>query len=264
VTVGCSTINLYPIIDGNMATHEQAHAFHINKTALLLQYIDLRVQLNALGHQLNLSATVEGVINDWLRYFYNRWYNFQALQILSFHNTRGNKVNNRTTVADSSILLPVNNGALNTCRKNVKFVRVQLSANFVDLVTIANPGPTMLRIEYFIELPQTTHQMTNGAGNAYTLTMFHNVGDLRTLTPEKIKADILDHTLQDGPVELQVASFGATSARTDSFACHPKQNPRENSSSRSRIHLSDDVHQAMPRLQQPASRRTGAHPPGAH
>ena len=66
VTVGRTTINLYPVINGNMATHEQAHAFHINKTALLLQYIDLCVQLNALGHQLNLSTTVKGVINDWL------------------------------------------------------------------------------------------------------------------------------------------------------------------------------------------------------
>ncbi len=46
------------------------------------------------------------------------------------------------------------NGALNTCRKNVIFVRVQLSVNFVDLVTIANPGPTTLRIEYFIGCPK--------------------------------------------------------------------------------------------------------------
>jgi hypothetical protein len=114
------------------------------------------------------------------------------------------------------------NGALNTCHKNVKFVRVQLSVNFVDLVTIANPGPTTLRIKYFIELPQTMRQMTNGTGNAYTLTTFHSAGDLRTLTPEEIKANILDHTLQDGTVELQVASFGATSARTDSFAIQNK------------------------------------------
>ncbi len=90
VTASCSMINLYPVIDGNMATHERAHAFHINKTALLSQYINLRVQLDALGHQLNLSATVEGFINDWLQYFYDRWCDFQALQILSFHNTRGN------------------------------------------------------------------------------------------------------------------------------------------------------------------------------
>ena len=218
VTVGRSTINLYPIINGNMATQEQAHAFHINKTALLLQFINLHVQLDALGHQLTRSATVKGVINNWLQYFYDRWCNFQALQILSFHNTRGNKVHNTTTMADSSILFPVTDGTLNTCHKNVKFVRVQLSVNFVDLVTITNPGPTTLIIEYFIELPQTTHQMTNGAGNAYTLTMFHGAGDLGTLTPEEIKVDILNHTLQDGPVELQAASFGATSARIDSFA----------------------------------------------
>ena len=110
------------------------------------------------------------------------------------------------------------NGTLNMCRKNVKFVHVQLSVNFIDLVTIANPGPTTLRIEYFIELPQTTRQMTNGASNTYTLTTFNGVGDLRTPTPEEIKANILNHTLQDGPVELQAASFGATSAQTDSFA----------------------------------------------
>jgi hypothetical protein len=114
VTVGRSTIKLYPIIDGNMATHEQAHAFHINKTALLLQYIDLRVQLDALGHQLNLSATVEGVINDWLRYFYDRWSDFSVLEILSFHNTRGDEVNDTTTAADPSILLPVVDGAYPT------------------------------------------------------------------------------------------------------------------------------------------------------
>jgi len=73
MNVGHSTVNLYPIIDPNMATHERAYAYHINKTALLSQNIDLRVQLDALGHQLNLSATVEGVINDWLLHFYDRW-----------------------------------------------------------------------------------------------------------------------------------------------------------------------------------------------
>jgi len=79
VNVGHSTVNLYPIIDPSMATHKRAHAYHINKTALSSQNIDLRVQLDALGHQLNLSATVEGVINDWLRYFYDCWCDFQAV-----------------------------------------------------------------------------------------------------------------------------------------------------------------------------------------
>ena len=90
-------------------------------------------------------------------------------------------------------------GAYNTCRKNVKFVHVQLSVNFIDLVTIDNPG-------------------TNGAGRAYNLTTFPGTADLRTLTSQEIQAKILDFTLQYGPVKLQAASFGATSARTDSFA----------------------------------------------
>ena len=106
VNVGRSTVNLYPIIDPSMATHERAHAYHINKTALSSQNIDLRVQLDALGHQLNLSATVEGVINDWLRYFYDRWCDFQAVQILSFHNFKGNEVTDLTNAADPTKVFP--------------------------------------------------------------------------------------------------------------------------------------------------------------
>ena len=218
VNIGRGMVNLYPIIDQTMATHERAHAFHINKTALSSQNVDLRVQLDALGHQLNLSATVDGVINDWLRYFYDRWCDFTHLQILSFHNTQGDEVNNTTTAADPSVLLPAQNGPVADCRKNVKFVRVQSSVNFIDLNVLDDPGPTTLRIEYFIELPQTTVQLTNGAGTAYNLTTFHGTADLRTLSSPEVQAQILNYTLQDGPVELQAASFGATGARTESFA----------------------------------------------
>ena len=179
VNVGRATVNLYPVIDPGMATHERAHAFHIN---------------------------------NWLRYFYDRWCDFQTLQILSFHNPKGGKVNDSTDTADLSILLPVVNGGLNTCRKNVKFVRVQLSVNFVDLVTAVNPGPTTLRIKYFIELPQTTRQMINERGNAYNLTAFHGTLDLCTLDTQAVQAKIINYTLQEGPVKLQATSFGATSA----------------------------------------------------
>jgi len=201
-----------------MATHECAHAYHINKTALSSQNIHLRVHLYALGHQLNLSATVEGVINDWLRYFYDRWCDFQTVQILSFHNFKGDEVTDSTDAADPTILLPVVDGALPTCRNHVKVIRVQVSVNFVDLVTTMNPGPTILRIEYFIELPQSTRQMTNGVGHVYNLTTFHGALDLRTLDAQGIQNEITNFTLKDGPVELQAASFGATSARTDSSA----------------------------------------------
>ena len=218
VTVGRTAVNLYPVIDQGMPPHERAHAFHINITALSSQSIDLRAQLDALGHQLNLSVTVDGVIQDWLRHFYDRWSDFNRLSILSFHNTKGTQAVDTTDAADTAILPPVVDGAITECRKNVKFVRVQLSISFLDLVTVANPGPTTLRTEYYIELPQTSRPMTNGAGVAYNLTTFHGTADLRTLTEEQVRAEILDFTLQDGPVELQPASFGVTNVRTDSLA----------------------------------------------
>jgi hypothetical protein len=71
VTVGHTAVNLYPVINQGMPPHKQAHTFHINVTALSSQSIDLHAQLDALGHQLNLSATVDGVIQDWLRHFYD-------------------------------------------------------------------------------------------------------------------------------------------------------------------------------------------------
>jgi hypothetical protein len=45
VNVGRATVNLFLVIDQSMATHEHAHVFHINKTALSLQNMDLRIQL---------------------------------------------------------------------------------------------------------------------------------------------------------------------------------------------------------------------------
>ncbi len=69
VSVGRTTVNLYPVVNTTMQVHERAHAFQINKTGLLSQAIKLRVMLGALGAQLNLSASVEGMIEEWLRLF---------------------------------------------------------------------------------------------------------------------------------------------------------------------------------------------------
>jgi hypothetical protein len=47
---------------------------------------------------------------------------------------------------------------------------------------------------------------------------FLGATDLCTLSPADVKAQILNATLQDGPVELQPASFGLTNARTNGTA----------------------------------------------
>ena len=217
VRVGSYTIMLYPVVDQSMLPHERAHAFHYNKTALAAQNIDLRLQLDALGTQLNLIATVDGTINDWLRFFYDSWFDFSMLTILSFHNAKGDIMTTTTDATDPSVLLPVVDGALANCRKkDVKFVRVQLTVDFTSLVHVTTAGATTLRTEYYIELPQTSVQVADSNGTAYNLLTFHGPADLRTMATADIQAQILDITLQDGPVDLIPSKFNLTSARTDS------------------------------------------------
>ncbi len=69
VSVGRTTVNFYPIINTTLLVHERAHASQINKTALSLQALDLRVMLDPLGAQLNFSASIEGMIKEWLWFF---------------------------------------------------------------------------------------------------------------------------------------------------------------------------------------------------
>ena len=70
-------------------------------------------------------------------------------------------------------------------------------------------------MEYYINLPQTTRAMTNGNNIAYSLMTYHGAANLKSLSSSDVKAQILNVTLQDGPVELQPASFRLTNARTD-------------------------------------------------
>ena len=67
VRIRAYTIMLYPVVNQLMLPHEWAHAFHYNKTALAAQNINLWLQLDALGTQLNLIAMVDGTINDWFQ-----------------------------------------------------------------------------------------------------------------------------------------------------------------------------------------------------
>ena len=109
--------------------------------------------LDALGAQLSLSASVEGMIKEWLWFFQDSWFDFSLLQILSFHNDAGGQVNDTTTAADPAILLPLQDGPINDCRKAIKFVRVQLNLNYTALANVNPPGPMVLRATYYIELP---------------------------------------------------------------------------------------------------------------
>ncbi len=112
------------------------------------------------------------------------------------------------------------NGIVTACRQqDIKFVWVQCIINFAPLVTaLPYPTGTVLHAAYYIELPQGTRAMTNGNGGAYTLVSYLGPTDLRTLTPPKDKAQILDVCLQDGPVLLQASNFNLATANTDANA----------------------------------------------
>jgi hypothetical protein len=69
VPIGRHFATLYPVINPTMPVYERAHAFQVNKTATMELPADLNIKLNALGAQLNASASVEGIKADWMYEF---------------------------------------------------------------------------------------------------------------------------------------------------------------------------------------------------
>ena len=216
VLVGRFTVNLYLIVNATMMVQECAHTFQINKAALLSLALDLRTMLDALGAQLDLSASIEGMIEEWLWLFQDGWFDFTALQILSFHGDAGLQVNDTTEDANPAVLLPLVNGNLTTCCKAFKYVRFQQSLSYRGLASPNLTGPTVLRATYYIELPLTLVGLTNGNNQRYTLLTWNGVNDLHTLTPAEVRAQILNLTLQSEPLDLLPPTFNVVSARTES------------------------------------------------
>jgi hypothetical protein len=141
VWVWPTTISLYPVVNLSMQPHERAHALNINKTALSAQNINLWLQLDALGMQLNLNMTVDGTINGWFCFFYDSWFDFSKLTILSFHNV-------------SQPCGPPTGPRQQPCQllqKNVKFVHVKLTIDYSTFANVNSAGPTILQAEYYIK-----------------------------------------------------------------------------------------------------------------
>ncbi len=141
VFVGRMSIKLYIKITPSMPVYERAHAFQVNKATLKDLPTDQRLIIDAFGSQLNASWTVEGILCDWRHFFIERWMDFGHLAILSFHNSRGNRMEDTTTADNARVLLPVINRNLAGCRKqDVRFVHVQCTLDFTPLITV-DPYP---------------------------------------------------------------------------------------------------------------------------
>ena len=218
VPIGRITVKLYPRITPAMPVHEHAHAFQVNKATLKDLPTDLCLVTDALGAQLNASLTVEGILSDWRRYFNECWMLFNNLAILSFHDSKGARIDDTTIAGNPQVLKPVWDSAIASCRsQDVRFVCVQCTLDFHALTTI-DPYPVspILRVSYYPELPQASRAMANAAGGGYTLISFLGVDNLRTLSPDEVMMQILNPVLQTGPVLLQASDFNLQTANTNS------------------------------------------------
>ncbi len=210
---------LYPLIDETMKIEERAHAFHVNKSALRLSRLPIHSYLDALGNQLGTTTTIEGKKFDFQHEFDANWANPANLTVISFHSSTGAIMNDAHVANNPSILKPVQNGAVADCRPDdVRFVRVSCSIDFVDLITVAAPGAsTVLRTSFYIELPQTTVAMNNGAAVpiARNLTTFHGPDDLTTMSPAAFKTTILDNIDYPMPISLAAPAWNVNEANID-------------------------------------------------
>jgi hypothetical protein len=130
IQVGRYQAAVYVKLNPSWANHERAHAYQVVKSTLEPLPVDMRLILDAMGAQLNCPAIGDGLITDFLSLFDERWYNFDNLMIQSFHDSSGAVINNTTTVANASILLPVQDGAIPNCRQpDIRFMRVLCTVN---------------------------------------------------------------------------------------------------------------------------------------
>ena len=165
--IGRTSVSLYPKVDSSMTDPKKALAYQHNKTALASTDLDQRARILALAERLNLMLMAESGLTDWEGKLSPNWANFQFLTILSWHDAEGAAITNTTVARDLSTLLPFQDGPVMACRAaGIKFVRVQLELDFADL-TIATAAPTpnvILRGEYYIQLPQSSKDLTNSNG----------------------------------------------------------------------------------------------------
>jgi hypothetical protein len=75
----------------------------------------------------------------------------------------------------------------------------------------------VLQATYYNELPLTLRALVNGNGVQYSITTFIGPSDLQMLSPQEVRAQILDLTIQGNLLDLLLPSFNVQSAQTDSI-----------------------------------------------
>jgi hypothetical protein len=219
IRVGSMTAKVYPKIMPMMAVFEWAHTFQVNKTILTNLQADLRLVFDAFGGQLNSTSTVDGIYSDWKCHFNEHWHNFNNLTVLSFPNSAGNQINNKTLLGNPQVLLHIQDGNLaHCCSQKVHFVCVKCTLDFtLRQHMVCNPTPLILCMSYYFELPQSTRTMISGNEQAYTLVTYAGPKDFCTLSPANVQLQILAACMQDSPILLKASDFNLPLANTNAF-----------------------------------------------
>jgi hypothetical protein len=112
VTIGRTSVSLYPKVDSSMTDPEKALAYQHNKTALASADLDQRARILTLAERLDLMLMAESGLADWECKLSRNWANFQYLTILSWHDAKGAAISNMTVAGDLSTLLTFQDGAI--------------------------------------------------------------------------------------------------------------------------------------------------------
>ena len=110
VTIGRTSVSLYPKVDSSMTDPEKALAYQHNKTALASADLDQRARILTLAERLDLMLMAESGLADWERKLSRSWAHFHHLTILSWHDAKGAAISNTTVAGDLSTLLPCQDG----------------------------------------------------------------------------------------------------------------------------------------------------------
>jgi hypothetical protein len=162
-------------------------------------------------------ATINGLVYNYTQIYEEGCFNPANLLILSFHDSTGTQINTTTIARNPAILLPIVNGPVaDCCQKDVCYIRVQLSLDFAGLLGPQHVGASVIKLMYYIKLPQTLVNMTNGVGAAYVLTSYHGPADITLMTAEQVLVNIINPCLQRGPISLSRADFNLQEANTNS------------------------------------------------
>ena len=223
VRVEKSKIMLPKKLDGTETDQKRAVVFYATTGKLInaKKEITAQARVKAVATICNMSHIGDLNIKVIEDAAYEAVWDPSNWTIKSFHSSSGARLNTCTT-NDPQVLLPIGDTVTDWPQagrrsSDITFVRVDVKVNLDGITKTTDPP---IHQETFIELPKEVHSIKNGAGTVIEYTSCILPDDLRTWTPEFLKAEVLEKTYQTKVAGIEPAAFGSTSATLASEKHH--------------------------------------------